>query len=165
MCACSKPELDSGRFEREELKSQKERRIHLGGQLLEVLQRRWKHQLAQRLQAGQGWRGADYQASTPIGYIFTTTLGTPIEVDTISKYFLAVRQRAGLDIDRFHGLRRAFTTLLDQAGVSDRVAMEMAGHKDVSMTHYYNTPIESAKRDAAMALDGVLRRPVSGGEA
>jgi integrase len=69
--------LDGGRLEREGLKSQKERRIHFGGLMLEVLQRRLKHQLAQRLQAGQAWRGPDYQAGTPSGYIFTTTVGTP----------------------------------------------------------------------------------------
>jgi integrase len=151
-------DLDSPRLERQGLKSQDERFVHVGGAVVEVLQRRWRRQLADRLEAGPAWQGPDYLLSAPSGYIFTTDDGAPISVDSISRYFASVRQRAGLDIDRFHGLRRAFTTLLDQAGVSDRVTMELAGHKRLGMTHYYQQPMETQKRAAAQALDGLLRQ-------
>jgi hypothetical protein len=38
--------------------------------------------------------------------------------------------------------------------------MEMVGHADLDMTHYYQDPMASQKRDAAQALDGELRRLV-----
>jgi integrase len=150
--------LASPRLERKGLKSQDERFVHVGGAVVEVLQRRWRQQLADRLEAGPAWQGPDYQASRPSGYIFTTQNGMPISVDAFTRYFASVRQRAGLDIDRFHALRRAFTTLMIEAGVADRVTMDQAGHKRLEMTHYYQQPMETQKRAAAQALDAVLRR-------
>jgi integrase len=150
--------LDSPRLEREGLKSQNERFVHVGGAVVEVLQRRWRQQLADRLEAGPAWQGPDYQANTPTGYIFTMKNGVPISVDKFTRYFASVRQRAGLDIDRFHALRRVFTTLMIEAGVADRVTMDQAGHKRLEMTHYYQQPMETQKRAAAQALDAVLRR-------
>src|SRR5215470_1503003 len=93
----------------------------------------------------------------PSGYLITSDAGTPLEPDDISKFMSGVRERVSLDIKRFHGLRRVFTTLLTKAGVHDRVTMEMAGHADLDMTHYYQDPMVSQKRDAAQALDRLLR--------
>lgn len=75
----------------------------------------------------------------------------------IDRYFADVRERAGLDVRRFHGLRRAFTTLLDRGGVSGRVVQDLAGHKDELMTDYYQQPMESQKREAASVMDAQLR--------
>lgn len=108
--------------------------------------------------AGARWQGRDYVASTPTGYIFTGASGTPIQPRAIDKFFAEVRERAGLDVQRFHGLRRIFTTFLDRAGVSDRVVMEMTGHKHLEMTHYYQQPMEVQQREAAARLDGLLRQ-------
>jgi len=62
----------------------------------------------------------------------------------------------GLDIKRFHALRGAFTTLMDKAGVSERVTMEQAGHKTPSVTRAYQDPMFSQQKDAAQAYDGQL---------
>jgi glutathione S-transferase len=75
----------------------------------------------------------------------------------------AACHRAGLDQRRLHGLRRVFTTLLDAAGVSERVTMKAAGHKTPAMTRYYQDPMESQLAEAAERLDGQLRRVLSGG--
>jgi len=147
-----------GRLEREGLKTQNERRVHVGGLMVEVLQARWKYQLQERLAAGTRWRGLEYVASTPTGYIFTGASGTPIQPRAIDKFFAEVRERAGLDVQRFHGLRRIFTSFLDRAGVSDRVVMEMTGHKHLEMTHYYQQPMEVQQREAAARLDRLLRQ-------
>ena len=66
--------------------------------------------------------------------------------------------QAALDVQRFHGLRRIFTTFLDRAGHSDRVVMEMTAHKHLDMTHYYLQPMEVQQREAAARLDGLLRQ-------
>jgi len=154
--------MSTSRLERQGLKSQDERRVPVAGLVRGMLDQRWTDQVAQRLARGPAWRGADYQAGQRTGFIFTTSVGTPIEPDTISKYFSSVSKKAGLDIKRFHALRRNFTTLLGHAGVADRVIMELAGHRDRAMTDYYHDPLESDKRDAAQKLDVVLRRLVGG---
>lgn len=152
-------EID-GRLEREGLKSQAERSVYANASIIAVLQRRWKHQLTERLAAGTRWRGPDYRADTPSGYLFTNSVGMPLELDKIDKYLASVRKRQNLDIKRFHGLRRVFMTLLDVAGVSDRDKMELAGHKHIEMTHYYQHPMEVQKQNAARKLDTVLQRLV-----
>jgi len=148
----------SSRLEREGLKSQPERIVHVAGLVRAVLDRHYNHQLAQRMAAGPAWRGADYHARGRTGFIFTSSIGTPIEPDKISKYFTEIRERAELDINRFHALRRALSTLLDKAGVSDRVSMQILGHANVEMTHYYNTPMDSQLAAAAQAVNGELQR-------
>src|SRR5262249_54972676 len=99
-------DLHLDRLEREGLKTQDERRVHVGPLMVEVLQSRWRHQLQERLAARARWQGPDYMASTPTGYIFTGASGTPIQPRAIDKFFAEVRERAGLDVQRFHGLRR-----------------------------------------------------------
>jgi len=150
--------LDSGQLKREGLKTEAQRLVHVGGMVVQVLRQRWEAQVAERLLAGDSWKGLVYEADKPAGYLFTNSVGGPLEVDKISKFMTSVRESAGLDVKRFHGLRRAFTTLMTSAGVHDRVTMAQAGHKHLDMTHYYQDPMESQKREAAQALDAVLRR-------
>jgi len=149
-------------LEREGLKAQDERVVPVAGLIVQVLRQRWAHQVAQYQTAGAAWKGPAYDPEHPSGYLFTSEVGTPLQVEKISAYMTAVRERAGLDIDRFHALRRAFTTLLSKAGVHNRVTQEMAGHADIGMTEYYQQPMQSQKRDAAQALDEVLRDIING---
>jgi integrase len=147
-------------LEREGLKSEPERHVDIGGKVIEVLRHRWAVQVAQRQAASSAWTGTE--GEQPSGYLFTDERGAPLTVEAISLYMSEVRHAAGLDIDRFHELRRVFTTLLSKAGVHDRVTMELAGHKDLKMTHYYQQPMASQKREAAQALDVILRQLADG---
>ena len=70
----------------------------------------------------------------------------------------------GLDVNRFHALRRAFTTLLDAVGASQRVGMQMAGHRTPEMFHYYQDPMESQQRQVAKDLDRKLRELLDAAE-
>jgi integrase len=151
-----------GDLHRARLKTQAERVVPIGGLVIGVLKGRWRQQLSDREREGPRWKGEDYDAAQPSGYLFTTPIGTPLEVDKISEYMASVRESAGLDIQRFHGLRRVFTTLLSAAGVHNRVTMELAGHASRTQTDYYQQPMESQMRDAAQALDQKLRDILAG---
>jgi hypothetical protein len=88
------------------------------------------------------------------GFIFTNpTDGTPMNPRSADKAFAAIRDRAGLDIERFHALRHAFTTLLRASGTRDRVAMKMTGHRGAAMLDYYDEGLESEQIEAAQRLD------------
>jgi integrase len=143
---------------RQGLKRQSERSVDIGGLVIAILQQHWQYQLSDLQAAGAAWKGLDYDSSRPSGYLFTTRVGMPLDVDTISAFMTTVREGAGLDIERFHALRRVFTTLMNKAGVPDRVSMEMGGWADLDMTHYYQDPMASQKKAAAQALDVELRR-------
>jgi integrase len=151
------------RLERDGLKNGDPfKRVHIGSLMLDVLRMRWVHQLEQRraaLEPGQcRWRGVDYQPDTRTGFIFTNpTDGTPMNPRSADKAFAAIRDRAGLDIERFHALRHAFTTLLRASGTRDRVAMKMTGHRDAAMLDYYDEGLESEQIEAAQCLDERLR--------
>jgi integrase len=144
-------------YEREGLKRERERHTDIGGLVVVMLRQRWQHQLAERDQAGTTWKGLDFDPAHPSGYVFTNPIGLPLDVDRISDFMREIRERAGLDIDRFHALRRVLTTLMNKAGVPDRVTMEMVGHADLDQTHYYQDPMASQKRAAAQAHDAELR--------
>ena len=81
------------------------------------------------------------------------------------KAFAAIRDRAGLDIERFHALRHAVTTLLRASGTRDWVAQTLTGHRDPSVLDYYDAPLESEKVLSAQRLDARLRELLRGGEA
>ena len=70
------------------------RRVHIRGLAFQALQRRWEHQLADRLAAGELWRGEDCQADRPSGYILTNpTDGRTMNVRSVDKHFAAIRDR------------------------------------------------------------------------
>ena len=125
---------------------------------MQALQRRWQQQLADRQSAGKSWRGENYVADKPIGFILTNpTNGRPMNVRSVDSAFARIRDAAGLDQERLHGLRRMFTTLMDKSGVSERVTMQAAGHKTPAMTRYYQDPFESQLIEAATLVDAELR--------
>jgi integrase len=118
-----------GRVEQDGLKNDDpEKRIPVGGLVLDALRRRWVHQLAEHRAAREPghrkWRGQDYQPDTRTGFIFTNPSdGKPMNPRSADKHFAAIRDRADLDVDRFHALRHAFTTLL-RSSVCGHVAAE-----------------------------------------
>jgi integrase len=139
-----------------------DKRIPVGVLVLGALRRRWMHQLAQRRAAQEPghckWRGPDYQPDTRTGFIFTNPSdGKPMNPRSVDRQFASIRDRAGLDVERFHALRHAFTTLLRSSGTRDRVAQTMTGHRDPAMLDYYDDPMESEKVAAAQRLDARLR--------
>ena len=63
---------------------------------------------------------------------------------------------------RFHDLRHTAATLMVKAGVNPKVVSERLGHATVSLTlDTYSHVLPDLQRDAAMALDLVLR-PATG---
>ena len=67
-------------------------------------------------------------------YVFTSTVGTPIEPRTLTRTFHALCERHGLRRVRLHDLRHSCVSLLLALGVSPRVVMEIVGHSAIEMT-------------------------------
>jgi hypothetical protein len=56
--------------------------------MLELLEKPWHHQLAERSEAGFRWWGPEYEPAMLSGYVFTApTTGAPIQVRAIDQYF------------------------------------------------------------------------------
>lgn len=67
-------------------------------------------------------------------YVFTSTVGTPLEPRTLTRTFHALCVRLGLRRVRLHDLRHSCVSLLLALGVSPRVVMEIVGHSAIEMT-------------------------------
>lgn len=107
------------------------------------------HQLEERLLAGVRWQDG--------GYVFTSTIGTPLEPSNVSSRLHALLREAALPSQRFHDLRHCAASLLLAGGVAPRTIMGILGHSQISLTmNTYAHLSPALERDAARALDNVL---------
>jgi integrase len=115
-----------------------------------------KSQLEEQLLAGAKWANAQ-------DLIFTTTYGTPLDPDFVSKAFSTSLRRAGLRHVRFHDLRHSCASLLLAQGVPLRVVMDVLGHSTITLTaNTYSHVMPSLMDEAASAMDRALGQPYVG---
>lgn len=108
-------------------------------------------QLEERVWAGSRWREADF--------VFTSTIGTPLDGSTVTHRFQRLLESAGLPRQRFHDLRHACASLLLAQGVHPRVVMETLGHSQISLTmNTYSHVVPELQREAAGRMDAALTR-------
>src|SRR5215471_8274756 len=84
-------------------------------------------------------------------------------VGRFDKAWKTACQQAGLPVEkatkrRFHDLRRTTARNLNRAGVSDRIAMSLMGHKTRAMYDRYNIVDEDDMREASAQMQDWLQR-------
>ena len=133
-----------------EPKSAKSRRtITLPPFAAEALLGHYKRQAEERAAAGSTWQEN--------GFMFTTTIGTPLDPSNVTKYFKRVLGKTGSRDQRFHDLRHCCASLLIAQGVSMRTVMEILGHSQMSLTmNTYAHVFSESKKQAATQLDDLL---------
>ena len=94
--------------------------------------------------------GARYWQDTP--YVFTSTVGTPLEPRTLTRTFHALCARHGMRRVRLHDLRHTCVSLLLALGVSPRVVMEIVGHSAIEMTMNVYAHVSLDNQRAALDL-------------
>lgn len=139
-----------GRLQLVEPKTKRSRRsLAAPGTVLNALRRHRARQREERLLAGSRW--------VDLGFVFTTTIGTPLEAGNVTRRFQRLLANAGLRRIRFHDLRHSAATLLLLQGVHPRVVMEQLGHSRIQLTmDTYTHVLPPALRDAAERMDEVL---------
>lgn len=91
------------------------------------------------------------------GFVFTTTVGTPMDGIAVTRRFQAILLAAGLPRQRFHDLRHACASLMLAQGVAPRVVMETLGHSQISLTlNTYSHVIPALGRAAVEQMDALL---------
>ena len=104
-------------------KGNKERKVPLGKSAVEWL----KSHLAKRKK----------KEHIEMRNLFVTSLGRPINRQTIFKFIKEYAQKAGLEDISPHTLRHSFATHLLQRGADSRSVQAMLGHADISTTQIY----------------------------
>ena len=136
-------------------KSGRTRVVSIDDETTTVLRQRKKDQAAERLHAGDNWRGAKDS------YVFTTGWGEPIYPDTVTSLMSKLirahnepeqrpRPKNELPRARLHDLRHIHATTLLLAGVPVHVVAGRLGHADPAITlRVYAHVIRSAEAAAA----------------
>jgi integrase len=83
-------------------------------------------QASERLAAGDIWQDHDL--------VFASENGAPLNLNTISRNFDRLVQRAGLPRITLHGIRHAYLTMLLRDGVPLKVVSQRAGHASLAVT-------------------------------
>lgn len=135
-----------------ELKSTRSRRtIALPAVAITALRSHRVRQLEARLLAGRRWQDR--------GFVFASSIGTPLEPRNVTRQFKALLTAASLPNIRLHDLRHSCATLLLAQGVNPRVVMETLGHSQVSLTlNTYSHVLPALQRDAAARMDAVFAK-------
>lgn len=107
-------------------------------------------QLEERVRLGAHWRDT--------GFIFTSSVGTPLEARNVVRHFHAVQARIGIrPRRRFHDLRHSAASLLLAQGEDLRGIMELLGHSQISLTaNLYAHVLDASKRQTADRMDALF---------
>jgi integrase len=125
------------------------RTLPLTTSLREALQRRKQQQAQERLLAGDRWQESEL--------IFTSTVGTVLNPGNFYERYRQALKRADLAGHTFHDLRHTASTLLVRQGVHPRVAMEILGHSQISVTmDVYAHVVGDSMRDALASIENAL---------
>jgi integrase len=131
-------------------KGKKIKSLHLPLAVSEALHRHQAKQVEERLLAGTAWKGDGR-------YVFTSTVGTPLEQRRLDHEFKNLCDMAGLRRIRFHDLRHSAASILIAQGVHPKAIQELLRHSSIQLTmDTYGHLFEEMKRETADKMDEVL---------
>src|SRR4051794_7346105 len=125
------------------------RTLALPGPLRDALRAHRTAQLAERLAAGSEWQDNDL--------VFCQANGRPVDPRSDHRSWQALLADAQVRPARLHDARHTAATLLLQQGVAARVAMEILGHSQISLTlGTYSHVAPELSQDAARRMGEAL---------
>ncbi len=115
------------------------------------------HQIKQNKE--REWAGSKWHEGE---FVFTTTTGTPLHPDNMSRLFPTILKEAKLPKVRFHDLRHSCATLLLSLGVHAKLVQETLGHSSYQMTmDTYSHMIPALRNEVADRIDEILSTTVN----
>jgi integrase len=133
-------------------KGKKIKPLRLPEVLIEALERHRSKQVEERLLAGTAWKGDGT-------YVFTSTVGTPLEPRRLDHEFKRLCDAAGLRRIRFHDLRHSAASILIAQGVHPKAIQELLRHSSIQLTmDTYGHLFDEMQQETADKMDAVLGR-------
>lgn len=96
------------------------------------------------------------KGATNDSLVFPTNRGTIKDPKVDHTAWKKLLQRAGVEAVSLHSARNTTASLLEDAGVSDRVVAEILGHANVKMTHHYQSKNTRGRVEGMKALGSYL---------
>jgi integrase len=129
------------------------RRLHLPSTLTASLHRHRVAQARDQLACIGVW-GRDWPHDD---FVFTTPVGTPLDLDRVTKLIIALADLAGIGHWTPHGLRHSAASILLAQGVSLKEISETLGHSSIRVTaDIYAHLQEPARRSVADAMQAAI---------
>lgn len=142
----------AGRIRKEPKNEGSARTIPLIPRVVEALKSHRKLQAEEQL-AARGWDNTD-------GYVFTTTVGTPIGSRNALRWWKGLL--AGVDVEprRIHAARHSAASYLLAKGVPLELVSRILGHSSIRITaDTYSRVTQDAMRQALTAFEGLGEPP------
>lgn len=141
---------EGGRIVTADTKTLKSRRaVNIPTPVLDALERNRELQDVEKAELGEAW--------VESGFIFTTSIGTPIDPRNLYREFSQICERAGLGHWHPHELRHSAASLMLASGVKLQVVSEVLGHASIRMTaDVYGHILDPDRQQAAAAMSQVL---------
>ena len=126
------------------------RTIVLADMTIQALRAHRKRQLEEKMLTGPQWQDT--------GFVFTSTIGTPLDGDNVYTRYQALLKKAGLPATPFHSLRHTACSFLAAQGVHPTTARDFMGHSQISLTmDVYSHAALEAKKEAAVKIDELFK--------
>lgn len=122
------------------------RAVNLPAPMVTSLKAHRARQAAERLALGEAWQDT--------GYLFTSSVGTPIDPRNLYREFQGICRKAGLGGWHPHELRHSAASLMLAQGVKLQVVSEVLGHSSIRMTADVYGHILAPDREAAAVAMG-----------
>jgi integrase len=114
-----------------------------------ALARQKENQRIAREWCGAKWKEGDF--------VFTTSVGTPMQPEMVTREFKAIIAASGLPDMRLHDLRHSCATLLLAQGVHPKLVQETLGHSTYQLTmDTYSHMIPQLRNEVADRMDEIL---------
>ena len=128
------------------------RSLRLPQMCIASIERHREYQAKARQWAGIKWKEFDY--------VFTSSIGTPLQPEKVTRSFAAALKAAKLPRVRFHDLRHSCATLLLSLGVHPKLVQETLGHSTFQLTmDTYSHMIPALRNEVADRMDEIFAVP------
>ena len=141
---------EGGHIVTADTKTLKSRRaVNLPEPVVEILVRHRDEQEKERVDLEAAW--------VETGFVFTSSIGTPIDPRNLYRDFQKVCENAGLSHWHPHELRHSAASLMLANGVKLQVVSQVLGHSSIRMTaDVYGHILDPDREQAARAMTAVL---------
>lgn len=130
--------------------------------VMDALKRRYAEQAAERLAAGDLWKGFQTESERATYFCFTTATGEHICPQTLYNHYKKIVARIGVPESRVHDLRHTCITVALQEGVNPKTVSENAGHYSVAFTEdVYGHLTKKMQEDGAAAMESYIQSAIS----
>ena len=126
--------------------------------VMELLDRQYREQAAQRLKMGDLWQGWQTAAEHKTALVFTTPEGRSISQTSLRYHFKKVVEAIGVPSCRVHDLRHTFAVLSLQNGDDIKTVQDNLGHATAAFTlDVYGHVSEKMKEDSAARMEAYIK--------